>query len=113
MRNSKRRMQNEKNEFGIIGYSAPELEIVKLETSSTATAAQMTGTVKTVNATYGLVVIESGGREYNIFTNSNTKIINSKTGDGMKLKNLEKDSPVAITGSNTSGVYEATVIVVQ
>lgn len=88
-------------------------EIVKLETSSTASAAQMTGTVKSVNATYGLVVIESGGKEYNIFTNSNTKIISSKTGDAMKLKNLAKDSSVAITGSNTSGVYEATVIVVQ
>ena len=29
------------------------------------------------------------------------------------LKNLEKGTTVNITGSNTSGVYEATVIVVQ
>ena len=58
-------------------------------------------------------IIETGGNDYNVFTNANTKIINSSTGDGMKLKNLEKGTTVNITGSNTSGVYEATVIVVQ
>ena len=44
MRNSKRRMQNEKNEFGIIGYSAPELEIVKLETEDIITTSLGTET---------------------------------------------------------------------
>lgn len=88
-------------------------EIVKLETSTSISSSQISGTVKSVNATYGLIIIETGGKEYNVFTNSNTKIIDSATGDGMKIKNLEKNSKVSITGSNTSGVYEATVIVIQ
>lgn len=88
-------------------------EIVKIETSTSISNSQITGKIKSVNATYGLIIIETGGNDYNVFTNANTKIINSSTGDGMKLKNLEKGTTVNITGSNTSGVYEATVIVVQ
>lgn len=88
-------------------------EIVKLETASVATNSQMTGIVKTVNATYGLIIVEYAGKEYNVFTNTNTKIIDSTTGNTMKIKNLEKGDSLAITGTNASGVFEATVIVVQ
>ena len=88
-------------------------EIVKIETASIATSAQMSGTVKTVNTTYGLVIIESAGSEYNVFTNSNTKIIDSETGNAISIKKIEKGDSLSITGSSSSGVYEATVIVVQ
>jgi len=88
-------------------------EIIKLETSSTITASQLVGTVVSVNPTYGLMIVEYNGREYNVFTNANTKIIDSATGNGLKLKAVEKESVVSVTGSNTSGVYEATVIVIQ
>ncbi len=88
-------------------------EVIKIETASTITAAQMTGKIKSVNATYGLIVVESNGKEHNVFTNTNTKIIDSSTGNVIRIKNLEKESVISITGSNTSGVYEATVIVVQ
>ena len=88
-------------------------EIVKIETASVATSSQMTGTVKSVNTTYGLIIIESEGKEYNVFTNNNTKIIDSTTGNTMTIKKLEKGDSLAITGTNASGVYEATVIVVQ
>lgn len=88
-------------------------EIVKLETASVAVNSQLTGTVKSVNATYGLIIVEYAGKEYNIFTNSNTKVIDSKTGNTMKIKSLEKGDSLAITGTNASGVFEATVIVVQ
>ena len=60
-----------------------------------------------------MIVIESAGKEYNIFVNTNTKIIDSTTGNTISIKKLEKDKSVAITGTNSSGVYEATVIVVQ
>lgn len=98
---------------GDIEIKLESSEIIRLETSTTIAAAQMTGTVVSVNPTYGLVIIESNGKEHNIFTNANTKIIDSKTGNGLKLKNLTKDTSVAITGSSASGVYEATVIVIQ
>lgn len=88
-------------------------EVIKIETSSTIAASQIIGKVKSVNATYGLIIVESNGKEYNVFTNTNTKIIDSATGNVIRIKNLEKESVINITGSNTSGVYEATVIVVQ
>ena len=88
-------------------------EIVKIETASVAASAQMTGIVTTVNASYGLIIVQSEGKEYNIFTNANTKIIDSETGNSLSIKKLEKGDSLAITGSNSSGVYEATVIVVQ
>ena len=88
-------------------------EIIKIETASVAASAQMSGTVKVVNATYGLIVIESAGKEYNVFTNSSTKIIDSTSGNALTIKKLEKGDSLSITGSSASGVYEATVIVVQ
>lgn len=88
-------------------------EIVELETSSVASNSQMSGTVKSINTTYGLIVIESSGREYNVFTNSKTKVIDSQTGNNINLKSLEKGDSLAITGTSASGVFEATVIVVQ
>lgn len=88
-------------------------EIVKIETASVAASAQMTGTVKSVNVNYGLIIVESAGKEYNVFTNANTKIIDSATGNTLSIKKLEKGDSLAITGTNASGVYEATVVVVQ
>ncbi len=44
MQNSKCRMQNEKNEFGALGYIAPELEIVELKTEDIITTSPGTET---------------------------------------------------------------------
>ena len=44
MQNAEFRMQNEKNEFGALGYIAPELEIVKLETEDIITTSPGTET---------------------------------------------------------------------
>ena len=59
------------------------------------------------------MVVEESGIDYNVFVNSNTKIIDSTTGRSVLLKNVEKGKFVTVTGSTASGVLEASVIVVQ
>ena len=88
-------------------------EIVKIEAAGAIAKSQLTGVIKSSNATYGLIVIEEDGVEYNVFANGNTKIIDSKTGMNISLKSIEKGRIATVTGSNSSGVLEATVIVVQ
>ncbi len=88
-------------------------EIVKIEAAGVVLKSQLTGLVKSVNATYGLMIVEDGGVEYNVFVNSNTKIIDSVTGRNILLKNVEKNRTATVTGSNASGVLEASVIVLQ
>lgn len=88
-------------------------EIVKIEATATVSKSQVTGTVKTINTSYGLIVLNENGTEYNIFVNSSTKIIDSATGKNVLLKNIEKDRTASVTGSNASGVFEASVIVLQ
>lgn len=88
-------------------------EIVRIETASVIAKQQYYGTVKNVNATYGLMVIEENGTEVDIYINSNTKIIDSNTGRNVLLKNVEKGLSATVTGSNSSGVFEASVIVLQ
>ncbi len=88
-------------------------EIVQIEAASVVAKSQLNGIVKSINATYGLMVVEEGGKEYNVFVNSSTKIIDSVTGRTILLKNVEKNRTASVTGSNSSGVLEASVIVLQ
>ncbi len=88
-------------------------EIVRIAAASTVVKTQLNGTVKNVNATYGVMIVIDNGTEYSVYANSNTKIIDSITGRNVLLKNIEKNRTVSITGSNTSGVLEASVIVLQ
>lgn len=88
-------------------------EIVKIEAAGAVAKSQLTGVIKSSNATYGLIIIEEDGVEYNVFANGNTKIIDSKTGMNIALKSVEKGRIATVTGSNSSGVLEATVIVIQ
>lgn len=88
-------------------------EIVRIEAGSTASKTQLSGIVKNVNATYGLLIVEDAGTEYDVYVNSNAKIIDSVTGRTVLLKNIEKNRTVSVTGSNSSGVFEASVIVIQ
>ncbi len=88
-------------------------EITKIEAAGAVAKSQLSGIIKSSNATYGLLVIEEDGVEYNVFANGNTKIIDSKTGANITLKSVEKGRTATVTGSNSSGVLEATVIVIQ
>ena len=96
-----------------ISISLESQEIVRIEAASVVAKTQLLGTVKNVNATYGLMVVVDDGVEYDVYSNSNTKIIDSTTGRTVQLKSVEKNRTVSVTGSNTSGVLEASVIVLQ
>ena len=88
-------------------------EIISVEAAGSVSKSQLTGTVKSINSTYGLMIIEENGADYNVFVNSNTKIIDSTTGKSVALKSVEKGRTANVTGSNASGVLEASVIVLQ
>ncbi len=96
-----------------INISLESQEIVRIEAASTVVKTQLTGIVKNINATYGLMVVVDDGVEYDVYANGNTKIIDSVTGRNVVLKNVEKNRNVSVTASNASGVLEASVIVLQ
>ncbi len=97
-----------------INYTLQSSEIVSLETAATVSKSQISvGTVVAVNPTYGLLIVEEDGVEYNVFVNSNTKIIDSESGRNVALKSINKGRIVTVTGSNASGVLEASVVVLQ
>lgn len=88
-------------------------EILSIKAAGKVEKSQLTGTIVNINATYGLMVIEEDGVEYNVFCNGSTKIIDSITAKTITLKNIEKGRTATVTGSNAAGVLEATAIVLQ
>lgn len=88
-------------------------EITSIKAAGTVEKSQLTGTIVSLNTTYGLMIVEENGVQYNVFCNGNTKIIDSTTAKTLQLKNVEKGRTATITGSNASGVLEATAIVLQ
>ncbi len=88
-------------------------EIIRIEAASTVVKTQLTGIVKNINATYGLMVVTDNGVDYSVYANGSTKIIDSVTGRNVQLKSVEKNRMVSVTASNASGVLEASVIVLQ
>lgn len=88
-------------------------EITRIEAASAVVKTQLTGTVKNINTTYGLIVVIDDGVEYSVYSNSSTKIIDSVTGRTVQFKSIEKNRSVSVTASNAAGVLEASVIVLQ
>lgn len=100
---------------------------VKLETSSetvvaikaeaVSTALQVTGTIKTINASYGLLIIEmesaSGAViEKQLFVKDSTKILDSTTNKMLTLKGLKVGNIITAAGAEKLGVYEVNSIMV-
>ncbi len=88
-------------------------EIISIKAAGSVEKSQITGTVVSINTTYGLMIVEEDGVQYNVFCNNNTKIIDSITAKTVLLKNVEKGRLLTVTGSTASGVLEATAIVLQ
>ncbi len=97
-----------------IEISLQSFEITRIEAASKIAESQFTGTVVTVNANYGLMVVKTENGENNVFVSTTTKILDSTNNNAeVKLKSVAKGRLVSITGSNASGVLEASVIVLQ
>lgn len=91
--------------------------VVAITAEAVESALHLTGTIKTINASYGLLIIEvqtaSGGiAEKQVFVKDTTKILDSVTGKSVTLKNLKVGNIITAAGIEKVGVYEANAIMV-
>ena len=91
--------------------------VVTITAEATESALQVTGTIKTINTSYGLLIVEvqttSGvATEKQIFVKDTTKILDSVTGKSIALKNLKVGNIITVAGVEKVGVYEANAIMV-
>lgn len=96
-----------------IEFTAESSSITKIKTSGTAAKNTVTGTVTSVQASYNMLFVNDGTSDVTIVTTNSTNIIKSSSGAAINLKSIEKGANVTITGSNATGVFVATVIIVQ
>ena len=74
---------------------------------------EMTGKVTAKNTNYNVITIENeDGNTQSIYYNSSTTFLNSN-GKTISVKTIEKGSTVSVTGSETNGVFEATIVIVK
>lgn len=91
--------------------------VTKLTTTPVETVSQITGTIDFVNVSYGLVQVTyfDTASEQNVtrsvFVGKNTKIIDNSTSKEITLKTLEAGSTITAVGTSTSGVFEASTII--
>ena len=119
-------------EFALEGNAATIYDLrlgsyVKLETESETvvsvlaeeveSALQVTGTIKTINTAYNLLVLEvktaSGGTmDKQLFIKDRAKIIESATGKTLTIKNLKVGNIITAAGTEKLGVYEVNTLMV-
>ena len=91
--------------------------VTAITAEAVESALQVTGAIKTVNTSHGLVIIEvqtaSGGvAEKQIFVKDTTKILDSTTGKTLALKNLKEGNIITVAGTEKLGIYEAKAIMI-
>ncbi len=91
--------------------------VISISAEAVESALQVTGTIKTINTDYGLVIIEvensSGGiAEKQLFVKDTTKILDSTTGKTIALKNLKVGNVITAAGTEKLGVYEVNAIMI-
>ena len=77
----------------------------------------VTGTIKTINTSYGLVLVECEGVggdkfEKQLFLGSTTKILDSQSGKLLAIKNLKVGNVITAAGTEKLGVYEVSSLMV-
>jgi len=77
----------------------------------------VTGTIKTINTSYGLVVITYEGLngqelEKQLFLKDSTKILDTKSGKLLTIKNLNVGNVITAAGTEKLGVYEVSSLMV-
>lgn len=96
-----------------INFKVDSTKITKVETTSTVARNGIIGTVTAVQSSYNLLIVNDGESDITIVVNSSTNIIKSTTGASISLAKIAKGDEVTVMGSNATGVFVATVIVVQ
>lgn len=93
--------------------------IVKIETSPIADDTDVQGEVVSVNVAYNLIQVkyvdEISGTENveQVFVKSGAKIISTSSATDKKLKDVQPGQTITAMGSRSSGVFEATTIIIR
>ncbi len=91
--------------------------VVEIASEAATQDLTVTGTIKTINTSYGLVVIGcvgANGQEYDkqLFLKDNVKILDTKTGKLMTTKSLKVGNVITAAGTEKLGVYEVTSLMI-
>lgn len=91
--------------------------VTAIESDAVSEALTVTGTIKTVNASYGLVVLtyeSANGQsvEKQLFIKDNAKILDSRTGKLLAIKDLAVGNIITAAGAEKLGVYEVSSLMV-
>lgn len=87
--------------------------VTEIKSEAAATSLSVQGTIKTINTSYGLVVIQlDNGTEKQLFVKDTTKILDSTTNKMLTLKGLKVGSVITAAGTEGLGVYEVNSIMV-
>lgn len=96
-----------------IRFTLESNEIRSVTATSVASKTQVIGVIKAINSKYYMITVTGeDGEEESVFVNSSTKYLNEKN-NSIELKDLKKGQSISVTGSNSSGVFEARVVIVQ
>ncbi|MBQ4087439.1 MAG: S-layer homology domain-containing protein [Clostridia bacterium] len=91
--------------------------VTKIESEAVSESLTVTGTIKTINAAYGLVMVEYEGKggdmvEKQLFLSDSTKILDSRSGKMLTIKNLKAGNVITAAGTEKLGVYEVSSLMV-
>ncbi len=102
-----------------ISASVDSETIVSLTSTAPASSAAITGTIETINASYGFFTLTVPGENgtvssMQVFTKrTNLKVINSVDGATKTAKDLKAGMQVSVTGAISNGAFEATTIIIM
>lgn len=91
--------------------------VTAIESESVSESLTITGKIKTINAAYGLVMVEYEGKggdtiEKQLFLSDSTKILDSRSGKMLTIKNLKVGNVITAAGTEKLGVYEVSSLMV-
>lgn len=91
--------------------------VVKVTAEAVESALQVTGSIKTINTSYNLLVIEMQTAtgdvvEKQLFLKDTAKLIDSTTGRNITIKNLKVGNIITAAGTEKLGVYEVNTLMV-
>lgn len=91
--------------------------VVNVAAEAVESALQVTGTIKTINTSYNLLVIEMEANngsliEKQLFLKDSAKLIDSVTGKNITIKNLKVGNIITAAGTEKLGVYEVNTLMV-
>lgn len=96
-----------------IRFTLESNEIKSITATSVASKTQVAGEIKAINSKYYMITVtDDDGQEESVFVNSSTKYFNEKN-NAIEFKELKKGQNILVTGSNSSGVFEARIIIIQ